>query len=78
MEQEIAIKIKGGICRVSKIELKLLFMIEINFVYASKIENFFGILKENKRLSMRFEKSNLCFLEFIALDAIKYHLCELC
>lgn len=35
------------------------------------IEIFFGKLKENKRLSMRFEKHDSAFLGFIALAAIK-------
>jgi transposase len=35
------------------------------------IEIFFGKLKENKRLSMRFEKLDNTFLGFIALAAIK-------
>jgi transposase len=43
------------------------------------IEIFFGKLKENKRLSMRFEKLDATFLAFIALAAIKIwirpHLC---
>ena len=36
-----------------------------------KIECYFGKLKENKRLSMRFEKDDAAFLGFIALAAIK-------
>ena len=35
------------------------------------IEIFFGKLKENKRLSLRFEKHDSAFLGFIALAAIK-------
>ena len=45
------------------------------FKLRSKIENFFAKLKENRRLALRFEKSDLCFLGFIAMAAIKYHLC---
>jgi len=45
------------------------------FRLRSKIENFFAMLKENRRLALRFEKSDLCFLRFIAIAAIKYHLC---
>ena len=37
----------------------------------SRIEQFFGKLKENKRLSMRYEKSDTVFLAFIALGIIK-------
>jgi transposase len=35
------------------------------------IEIFFGKLKENKRLTLRFEKHDSAFLGFIALAAIK-------
>ncbi len=35
-----------------------------------RIEQFFGKIKENKRLAMRYEKSDLVFLAFIALAAI--------
>ena len=45
------------------------------FKFRSKIENFFAKLKENRRLSLRFEKSDLSFLSFIAFACIKYHLC---
>ena len=45
------------------------------FKIRRKIENFFAILKENRRLALRFEKSDLAFLAFIAIAAIKYHLC---
>lgn len=45
------------------------------FKLRSKIENFFAKLKENRRLALRFEKSDLCFLGFIAIAAIKYNLC---
>ena len=40
-----------------------------------RIENMFGRMKENKRLAMRFEKSDLIFLAFIAVAAIKMNLC---
>ncbi len=45
------------------------------FKLRRKIENFFAILKENRRLALRFEKSDLSFLAFVALAAIKYNLC---
>ncbi|WP_410519716.1 transposase [Candidatus Cyrtobacter comes] len=45
------------------------------FKLRSKIENFFAKLKENRRLALRFEKSDLSFLAFIALASIKYNLC---
>lgn len=35
-----------------------------------RIEQFFGKLKENKRLAMRYEKSDIVFLTFIALASI--------
>ena len=35
------------------------------------IEIFFGKLKENKRLAMRYDKSDQSFLSFIALASIK-------
>jgi len=37
----------------------------------SRIEQFFGKLKENKRLAMRYEKSDTVFLAFIAAAIIK-------
>ena len=36
-----------------------------------RIEQFFGKLKENKRLAVRYEKSDTIFLAFIALAAIQ-------
>ena len=39
-----------------------------------KIEIFFGKLKENKRLSMRYDKSDMSFMSFIALGSIKIFL----
>ncbi len=36
-----------------------------------KIEIFFGKLKENKRLAMRYDKSDQSFMSFIALAAVK-------
>lgn len=45
------------------------------FKLRCKIENLFGILKENRRLALRFEKSDIAFLGFIAVAAIKYNLC---
>jgi transposase len=42
-------------------------------IYAlrKRIEQFFGKLKENKRLCARFEKADHVFLAFIALASIK-------
>lgn len=39
-----------------------------------KIEIFFGKLNENKRLAMRYDKSDMSFMSFIALGAIKIFL----
>jgi transposase len=47
----------------------------ILFKERRKIENFFAMLKENRRLALRFEKSDLAFLGFIAIATIKYNLC---
>lgn len=41
----------------------------------STIERFFGKLKENRRLALRYEKDDLSFLSFIACAAIKPYLC---
>ena len=35
------------------------------------IEIFFGKLKENKRLALRYDKSGAAFLGFIAMGSIK-------
>ena len=37
----------------------------------TRIEQFFGKIKENKRLAMRYEKSDTVFLAFIAAAIIK-------
>lgn len=37
----------------------------------TRIEQFFGKIKENKRLGMRYEKSDVAFLAFIAAAIIK-------
>lgn len=39
------------------------------------IERFFGKIKENRRLALRFEKDDMSFLSFIACAAIKIYLC---
>ncbi|MFM7631502.1 MAG: hypothetical protein ACKO43_06840 [Alphaproteobacteria bacterium] len=36
-----------------------------------KIEIFFGKIKENKRMAMRFEKSDTAFISFLSLATIK-------
>lgn len=40
-----------------------------------KIENLFGKLKENRRLSMRFDKLDTSFFAFVALAFIKLEVC---
>ena len=45
------------------------------YTWRRRIEMFFGKLKENRRLAVRYEKSDLAFLGFIALAALKIHLC---
>ena len=45
------------------------------YKHRSKVECFFGKLKENRRLAMRYEKLDLNFLSFIACAAIKINLC---
>jgi transposase len=39
------------------------------------IERFFGKLKENRRLALRYEKDDMSFLSFVAMAAIKMNLC---
>jgi transposase len=38
-----------------------------------RIEQFFGKLKENKRLAMRYDKADSTFMTFIALAAIVFY-----
>ena len=45
------------------------------FKLRSRIENFLAKLKENRRLALQFEKSDLSFLAFVAIAAVKYYLC---
>jgi IS5 family transposase len=41
-----------------------------------RIEMFFGRIKENRRLAVRYEKTDLCFLGFIACAIVKsFYLC---
>ena len=39
------------------------------------IERIFGKMKENRRLALRFDKSDINFLSFIAIALIKINLC---
>ncbi len=39
-----------------------------------RIENLFGVIKENRRLTVRYEKSDIAFLAFIAVALIKTYL----
>ena len=49
--------------------------IKTNYKIRRKIENFFAILKENKRLVLRYEKSDLSFLSFSHYQLLsKYNL----
>lgn len=48
---------------------------ETIYKFRGAIERFFGKIKENRRLALRYEKDDLSFLSFIALAAIKLHLC---
>ena len=45
------------------------------FKLRRRIENFFAMLKKNRRLALRFEKSDVAFLSFVAIAAIKYNIC---
>jgi putative transposase len=47
---------------------------EALYALRRRIEIFFGKLKENRRLAVRYEKMDVSFLGFIALAAIKIHL----
>jgi IS5 family transposase len=40
-----------------------------------RIERLFGKIKENRRLALRYEKSDNAFLAFIAVAILKIHLC---
>jgi transposase len=40
-----------------------------------RIEFFFARLKENRRLAVRYEKSDIAFLSFIAFASMKLYLC---
>jgi hypothetical protein len=61
-----------------KNRIELIVYDKDKFKLRSKIENFFAKLKENRRLALRFEKSDLSFLGLIAMAAIKYNLCSQC
>lgn len=45
------------------------------YKWRRRIEMFFGKIKENRRLAVRYEKTDIAFLGFIALAALKIHLC---
>ncbi len=44
------------------------------YTLRQRIENFFAKLKENRRLTVRYEKSDTAFLAFIALAILKSYL----
>ena len=48
---------------------------KVIYRWRRRIEMFFGKLKENRRLAVRYEKTDLAFLGFIAIAALKIHLC---
>ncbi len=39
-----------------------------------RIEQIFGVIKENRRLTVRYEKSDIAFLAFVAIALIKSYL----
>lgn len=45
------------------------------YKWRSRIEMFFGKIKENRRLAVRYEKTDLAFLGFIAISALMIHIC---
>lgn len=45
------------------------------YKWRSRIEMFFGKIKENRRLAVRYEKTDLAFLGFIAIATLMIHLC---
>ena len=47
---------------------------KIIYKLRSKIEMFFGKIKENRRITVRYEKTDASFLAFIALAIIKMNL----
>ena len=47
---------------------------KLKYKRRSFIETIFGKLKENRRLAMRFEKSDINFLSFVAMALIKINL----
>lgn len=48
---------------------------KVIYRWRRRIEMFFGKLKENRRLAVRYEKTDIAFLGFIALAALKIYLC---
>lgn len=40
-----------------------------------RVEQFFGRIKENRRLTVRYEKSDMNFLGFIAIAMVNMNLC---
>ena len=58
-----------------KNRLELIEYDKEKFKLRRKIENFFAVLKENRRLALRYEKDDLSFLAFVAIATIKYNLC---
>jgi len=48
---------------------------KVIYRWRRRIEMFFGKLKENRRFAVRYEKTDIAFLGFTALAALKIHLC---
>ena len=45
------------------------------YALRKRVEQFFGRIKENRRLTVRYEKSDLNFLGFIAIAMVNMNLC---
>ena len=50
-------------------------MIKLSINFRMLIENFFARLKGNRRLALKYEKSDTAFLAFVAFASIKLYLC---
>ncbi|HJD56722.1 transposase [Candidatus Tisiphia endosymbiont of Ptychoptera albimana] len=71
----MSLKIILPLSLAEKIEKQKLVYNRETYKLRGAIERFFGKIKENRRLAVRYEKDDLSFLSFIALAAIKLHLC---
>lgn len=48
---------------------------KVIYAWRRRIEIFFGKIKENRRLAVRYEKTDTAFLGFIFIAATMIHLC---